>query len=67
MFRNDYRPTEYHTSGIFLSITPYPAIYKYNDFFGGYEVDKNGYLLFKFSPVYQKDENDQNTTGNNAF
>ena len=57
-FRNDFGPTEYNTTGIFLSITPAPAIYRYNDYMdGSYEVDKNGYLLFRFSPIYNKEEN----------
>ena len=41
-----------------LSIVPHPASFKFNDYSGGqYEIDKNGYLLFRFSPIYNQDEN----------
>lgn len=38
-------------SGMSLSITPYPALYKFEPLIGQYVVQRGGYILFKFQPL----------------
>ena len=49
------------TTGMTLQITPYPALYRYDGAGGSgqYVISRNGYFLFKFSPLIRYNDQQQ--------